>query len=205
MFTTNAKFTYVVDFFNVFSDYREMLYKRQNIDFHTVKHKTKEEDALAFFDMFFNRYMPYVTKRNMNDVQFVFVMKKLFRFEKTLMKALQNNNHDIHVIIIKDKYESAIVDSNKDDFVCQYCFHLLQKNRKCALISNDKYRDNTTYVDHFNFDIPINVMSRNMITNNVYMYDTSLKVDKHIRSKIIASKECMRCAIPKGKLLATVC
>ena len=44
---------YIVDFFNIFSDFREIKYKRQNIDFHSIKHDTKNQDTYDFFKLFF--------------------------------------------------------------------------------------------------------------------------------------------------------
>ena len=44
---------YVIDFFNIFSDYREIIYKKRDIDFHSVKHENKEKDTYDFFHLFF--------------------------------------------------------------------------------------------------------------------------------------------------------
>ena len=45
---------YIIDFLNIFSDYREIIYKKKNIDFHSVKHNNKEQDTIGFFKLFFS-------------------------------------------------------------------------------------------------------------------------------------------------------
>ena len=48
---------YIVDFLNIFSDFREIKYKKDNIDFHSVKHCNKEQDTYDFFKLFFSKYI----------------------------------------------------------------------------------------------------------------------------------------------------
>ena len=148
---------YIVDFLNIFSDFREIKYKKDNIDFHSVKHSNKEQDTYDFFKLFFTKYIDYVhiDKSSM----FYFVMKKLNDYEVILDNIMKTHyNFNMKFIIIEDKYENDILDKNKDDFLCQYFFYILQKNNKCILISNDKYRDKKNYIKLFNFDIFIRVI-----------------------------------------------
>ena len=35
---------YIIDFLNIFSDFREIKYKKENIDFHSTKHLNKEQE-----------------------------------------------------------------------------------------------------------------------------------------------------------------
>ena len=50
---------YICDYLNIFSDFREIKYKKLNIDFHTVKHMNKERDTYEFFELFFKKYIKY--------------------------------------------------------------------------------------------------------------------------------------------------
>ena len=143
---------YIVDFLNIFSDFREIKYKKQNVDFHSVKHSNKEQDTYDFFKLFFSKYIDYV--KIDRSSQFYFVMKKLNDYE-TILDNIMQTHYDFNMkfIIIEDKFNNDILDKNKDDFLCQYFFYVLQKNNDCVLISNDKYRDKRSYIKLFNFDI----------------------------------------------------
>jgi hypothetical protein len=124
---------YIVDFLNIFSDFREIKYKKQNVDFHSVKHSNKEQDTYDFFKLFFSKYIDYVNIDKSS--QFYFVMKKLNDYETILDNIMRTHEFNMKFIIIEDKFNNDILDKNKDDFLCQYFFYILQKNNRCILIS----------------------------------------------------------------------
>lgn len=189
---------YIVDFLNIFSDFREIKYKKDNIDFHSVKHSNKEQDTYDFFKLFFTKYIDYVhiDKSSM----FYFVMKKLNDYEVILDNIMKTHyNFNMKFIIIEDKYENDILDKNKDDFLCQYFFYILQKNNRCILISNDKYRDKKNYIKLFNFDIFIRVINYNRKTNNLEKSTLKIHLTDTIGDNILLQKYT-RCTIPKRDL-----
>jgi hypothetical protein len=189
---------YIVDFFNVFSDFREIKYKRDNIDFHSIKHTNKIKDTYDFFELFFTKYIDHV--KIDKSSQFYFVMKKLNNFETVLNNVIQfYNTFNIKFIIIEDKYLNEIVDKNKDDFLCQYFFYILSQNNHCTLISNDKYRDKQKYIKLFNFDISLQVITLNKKTKTMEKSILKIELTKTISDKIISQKY-NRCTIPKQKL-----
>ena len=77
---------YIIDFFNIFSDFREIKYKRQNIDFHSVKHVTKNQDTCDFFKLFFTRYIAYTGIKP--NSKFYFIMKGLNDYDVVLDLSL---------------------------------------------------------------------------------------------------------------------
>lgn len=189
---------YIVDFLNIFSDFREIKYKKQNIDFHSVKHSNKEQDTYDFFKLFFSKYIDYV-KINRSS-QFYFVMKKLNDYE-TVLDNIMKTHYDFNMkfIIIEDKYDNDILDKNKDDFLCQYFFYVLQKNNRCILISNDKYRDKRNYIKLFNFDIFIRVVNYNKRNKQLQKSTLKIHLNDSIGDSIILQKYT-RCTIPKRDL-----
>lgn len=191
---------YIVDFFNIFSDFREIKYKRQNIDFHSIKHVTKNQDTYDFFKLFFTRYITYTGIKP--DSKFYFIMKGLNDYDVVLDNIIKTHNRfDMKFVIIPDKFKNKILDKNKDDFLCQYFFYMFQKTNPCMLISNDKYRDSETYIRLFNFDLWIKVVSYNKVTNA--LDKTVLKINPcdFIRTDIKNSLFSLkRCAIPKKNL-----
>ena len=141
---------YIIDFFNIFSDFREIKYKRQNIDFHSVKHVTKNQDTCDFFKLFFTRYIAYTGIKP--NSKFYFIMKGLNDYDVVLDNIIKTHyNFDIKFVIIPDKFKNKILDKNKDDFLCQYFFYMFQKTNQCMLISNDKYRDAESYIKLFKY------------------------------------------------------
>lgn len=189
---------YIVDFLNIFSDFREIKYKKHNIDFHTVKHSNKDQDTYDFFKLFFTKYIDYVhiDKNSM----FYFVMKKLNDYEVVLDNIMKEHyRFRMKFIIIEDKYDNQILDKNKDDFLCQYFFYILQKNNKCILISNDKYRDKKNYIKLFNFDIFIRVVNYNRKTHNLEKSTLKIHLTENIGDNILLQKYT-RCTIPKRDL-----
>lgn len=199
--TKNTTPIYVVDFLNIFSDYREIKYKKENVDFHSVKHANKEIDTLSFFELFFTKYIDYA-KIN-TDSNFIFILKKISNYEKTLIKVLESYpTKNIRFIIIESKYTNQILDKNKDDFLCQYLFcFLMQNNDNCIMISNDKYRDLDTYMRKFD-----NTFIRVLKLTNGLLDNQSLEININENSicNLILSqhkKNYKRCTIPKKKLL----
>lgn len=199
MFNSDKKSkVYIVDFFNIFSDFREIKYKRYNIDFHVIKHTNKIKDTYDFFELFFTKYIDHV-KINKTS-QFYFVMKKLTNFEIILNNIIKiYNKFNIKFIIIEDKYSNEILDKNKDDFLCQYFFYILSQNNDCTLISNDKYRDKEQYIKLFNFNISLQVITLNKKTKAIEKSILKIELTKKINDKIILQKY-NRCTIPKQKL-----
>lgn len=189
---------YIVDFLNIFSDFREIKYKKDNIDFHSVKHSNREQDTYDFFKLFFSRYIDYVNIDKTS--QFYFVMKKLNDYELVLDNIMKtHHNFNMKFIIIEDKYDNAILDKNKDDFLCQYFFYILQKNNQCILISNDKYRDKKNYIKLFNFDIFIRVVNYNAKTKGLDKSTLKIRLTDSIGDHMILQKYT-RCTIPKRDL-----
>jgi hypothetical protein len=188
---------YIVDFLNIFSDFREIKYKKQNVDFHSVKHSNKEQDTYDFFKLFFSKYIDYVNIDKSS--QFYFVMKKLNDYETILDNIMRTHEFNMKFIIIEDKFNNDILDKNKDDFLCQYFFYILQKNNRCILISNDKYRDKKSYIKLFNFDIFIRVINYNSKTKELEKSTLKIRLTDSIGDHLILQKYT-RCTIPKRDL-----
>jgi hypothetical protein len=189
---------YVVDFLNIFSDFREIKYKKDNVDFHSVKHCNKEQDTYDFFKLFFSKYIDYVQIDKTS--KFYFVMKKLNDYESILDNIMKTHSKfNLRFIIIEDKYNNVILDKNKDDFLCQYFFYILQKTNNCVLISNDKYRDKKNYIKLFNFDISIRVINYNKKTESLQKSLLTIKLTDSISDHMILQKYT-RCTIPKRDL-----
>lgn len=186
---------YIIDFLNIFSDYREIVYKKQNIDFHSVKHNNKEKDTYNFFGLFFTKYIQKVNIKKGSI--FIFIMKKINNYDEILNNILNNYiQFNIKFILIEDEYGNKIIDKNKDDFLCQYIFFLLFDNYKnCTLISNDKYRDKLEYIKLFNFNINLTVMKK---CNNC-IRNLSFSINKNVLN-LMEKNQCIRQTIPKHKL-----
>lgn len=190
---------YIVDFLNIFSDFREIKYKKNNIDFHLVKHSNKDQDTYDFFELFFSKYIDYV---NINkSSHFYFVMKKLNDYENVLDNIIRtHSNFNMTFLIIEEKYENAIIDKNKDDFLCQYFFYILkQNNNNCTLISNDKYRDKKNYIKLFDFDLFIRIVNYNSKTSSIDKSILKIQLN-NIISKNMILQDYIRCTIPKRHL-----
>lgn len=191
----------IVDFLNVFSDYREILYKQKNIDFHSVKHTNREDDTRTFFKMFFGKYIHEVNIPQ-NSI-FIFITKKLNQFQNIFEEALLTyTDIDVRFLVIENKFNDDILDKNKDDFVCQYMFHLFAHAGDCVLVSNDKYRDKNQYVqmfDKINTQIVFKqhklCKTDNKVVSTVFLF----KMIKMINQKILC-QACKRNSIPKAKL-----
>jgi hypothetical protein len=189
---------YVMDYLNVWSDYREIKYKKENIDFHSIKHINKEKDTFGFFELFFTKYINYA-KININS-KFIFVLKKITNYENILLQILDKYSFvDLRFIIIETKYNQVILDKNKDDFLCQYIFcFLIHNNDNCILISNDKYRDLLTYINKFEANaalIRILKLDLTKVRNTIM----EVNFNQKLLSKDNLSK-LTRCTIPKNKL-----
>lgn len=156
--------TIVIDFLNVFSDFREIKYS--TTDFHAFKHIHKHKDTIDFFQFFFKKYIKYIHATT-NDT-YVFVMKKLNDYMKTLECILYTYSHiDLTFVVIEKKYTNKLVDKNKDDFVCQYLCSVMGKD--ALLLSNDKYRDKAEYVYLFDFNILLSVHRSNCMKKYMYL------------------------------------
>jgi hypothetical protein len=193
---------YIIDFLNIFSDYREILYKKKDIDFHSVKHNNKEKDTLGFFQLFFTKY---IEKVNIDKYSvFIFILKRINNYDNILSNILNiYQQFKIKFILIEDEYENKLIDKNKDDFMCQYIFFLLFKNFKnCILISNDKYRDKLDYIKLFDFNINLKVMNKFNNSDGKPINDiksVSFSINKNILF-LMENNACIRCTIPKHKL-----
>jgi hypothetical protein len=190
---------YVADYLNLFSDFREMKYKKENVDFHQVKHYNKEKDTIEFFELFFTKYIKYVNiNKNSN---FIFVMKKITNYDEILYKILESySDINIRFIIIESKYENITLDKNKDDFLCQYLFNFLVKNNdNCILISNDKYRDRDAYIKIFQDSNLNSIKVIQKHENLLKIENLELKFDISICNSLLNQKY-KRTVIPKNKL-----
>ena len=190
---------YVGDYLNLFSDFREMKYKKENVDFHQVKHNNKEKDTIEFFELFFTKYIQYVNiNKNSN---FIFVMKKITNYDDVLYKILETyNTINIRFIIIESKYENITLDKNKDDFLCQYLFKfLVMNNDNCILISNDKYRDRDAYIKIFQDSNLNSIKVIQKQQNKLVIENLELKFETSI-CKSLLNEKYRRTVIPKNKL-----
>lgn len=189
----HEKMIYINDYMNTWSDFREIKYKMQNIDFHSVKHENKEIDTFEFFELFFTKYIQTINI-NINS-NFIFILKKITNYEYILLKILKKyHNINIRFIIIESKYTELLLDKNKDDFLCQYLFcFLIKHNDNCILISNDQYRDLHTYVQKYN-NINIKILQ-----NNTKSIQNFLDLTSDILNTM-NKMQYKRSVIPKNKL-----
>lgn len=195
----NKKF-YIIDFFNIFSDFREIKYKKININFHHIKQSNKKQDTFDFFKLFFTKYIQYSNIPSSSI--FIFVMKRLNEYEDILEQILQlYTNFNIQFLIIKTRFDNELLDKNKDDFLCQYLFlNYNKKNIPCNLISNDKYRDRLSYLNNYEY-IDIILYTFNSITRQINKQNKSYTIDKNlVKELIIKYQPYNRCSIPKNKL-----
>lgn len=170
--------TFIIDFFNVFSDYRETLYSKTGVDFHKVKYDNLEKDTLGFFDLFFMDYISLV--KIPIDSDFIFVIKRIYNYDEILVNVLMKYNKiSIKFILVNDRYNNLLIDQNKDDYLCQY---LLTIYSNSVLVSNDRYRNKRDYTGLF-FDLGrINVQILEMDVNDVTFYIIDLSTTKKINS-----------------------
>jgi len=195
----HSKTIYTVDYLNLWSDFREMKYKKENVDFHKVKHDNKEKDTIQFFELFFTKYIKYV-KINRNS-NFIFVMKKITNYDEILYKILETyNDINIRFIIIESRYENITLDKNKDDFLCQYLFKfLVMNNDNCILISNDKYRDRNAYIKFFQDNNLNNIRVIQKQKDKLIIENLELEFETSICNSLLDQKY-IRSVIPKNKL-----
>ena len=156
------------------------------------------KDTEDFFDLFFTKYIHYV--KIPYTSKFIFIMKKLYEYQHILETIIARyNTFDIKLMIIEDKYDNDILDRNKDDFLCQYIFYIMQKKSNCILISNDKYRDRKNYIKLFTFDISIQTMQWNKLTKAIQKGSVKFQINRYFSDYLITQKYT-RCSIPKHKL-----
>lgn len=196
---------YACDYLNLFSDFREMKYKKQNIDFHQVKHFNKEKDTIEFFEIFFTKYINYVNIDKKSN--FIFILKKITNYEPILIKILEKyTDINVRFVVIESKFTNEILDKNKDDLLCQYIFKsLILQNNNCVLISNDRYRDRELYINDncLGETQNIKVIQRNDKNKNIVIEELELKFEKKIFDSLL-NQRYKRNAIPKynlGKIL----
>jgi len=186
---------YIVDFFNIFSDFREIKYKKQQINFHSVKHVNKAEDTKDFFDLFFTKYIKHANIPKTS--KFIFVMKQLNDYNNILKDILlMYKTFNVTFVIIKNQYSHHLKDKNKDDFLCQYFFHLFKDS---VLVTNDRYSDKTKYLHLFTNDIVATVLQYK--NKSVLVSTIIYKIDNDINNQILYQTcSYTRCSIPKKHL-----
>ncbi len=186
--------TYVVDFFNVFSDYRETYYNKFGVDFHTVKYKNIRKDTVEFFDLFFSTYITAACIPI--ESRFIFVMKRIHNYESCIQQVLEKySTLTIKFIIVQEKYTNKTVDDNKDDFMCQY---LLATFPDSILISNDKYTNNIEYTSLFLGMREVRAELMCMSKKCVVKARTLFVVNKQVITDII-NTEFERTSVPKKR------
>ena len=186
---------YIVDFLNIFSDFREIKYKKNKIDFHNVKYHNLLDDSNEFFNMFFTKYIQFA---NIDSTcSFIFVLKKIKDFKLIIEDILiKYSQYNIRFVVIENKFNVDILDKNKDDFLCQYFFHFLQKRHDCILISNDKYRDFSNYINKFPSSLTISVIK--LVSDKIVLSCNTININEGIKNEI--TNIILRCTIPKHKL-----
>lgn len=198
----NQNRVYIIDFLNIFSDYREVIYKKENIDFHSVKYNNVTNDTLQFFNMFFTKYIQYTSLNITDDTKFIFVMKKLYCYDNVLATVLKSyQQYNIQFVIIENRYTNTLLERNKDDFLCQYFFYMMSKSNDCVLISNDKYRDKMTYLKYFNQGVTVTILQ---IINGAIKNASAQCQVKQDCLHILFSQHIHRQSIPKQRLITIV-
>jgi hypothetical protein len=191
---------YIIDFLNIFSDYREMKYLKTNVDFHKVKHNNIEKDTYEFFEMFFGIYIK--TLNISKNGRFIFILKSIPEYEILLPKIMEKYiKMDIRFITVMNKMKEVNMDKNKDDFVCQYFYHLLSCDNtlECILVSNDLYRDRLTYIKKYiNLELDITVLR---ITNKKINKTESKMTINHDLANKTKDPIQVRNNIPKFELI----
>jgi hypothetical protein len=187
---------YVIDFLNVFSDYRELKYKIMGVDFHKVKYTTLQEDTVEFFNFFFTKY---TTRQKLCiSSSFIFVMKKLVNYDVVLRGILEDLKHiDIKFVVVTNRYKNKVIDDNKDDFMCQY--FLSMYGSSSYLISNDLYRNKGEYLNMFLHleRIETEIMTSKHVNNTIFLIDQQV-------IKNIANLSTTNCSLSKKKLLQVI-
>lgn len=192
---------FTIDYMNVWSDYREVKYKKLGVDFHDVKHKNKETDTLEFFSIFFNAYIDYIKVSKKSE--FIFIMKKITNYEHILLNVLElYKDINIRFFVIESKYTDNMLDKNKDDYLCQYIVSYYKDKEPesmCTLISNDKYRDRNQYIKLFNNIKSLSIRHLTIVDKQIENTLMELNIDVNI-SNTILNQQYKRQTIPKNKL-----
>lgn len=196
--------TYIIDYFNIFSDFREIYYKKKGIDFHAVKYTNLKIDTDRFFKIFFTVYAEHVSL-NLND-DFVFIVKKLNGYEEILKNVLATYSSsririNIRFMLVVEKYNNKIVDSNKDDFLCQYMMCLYGKDS--ILISNDKYSDTRNYLDAFLGQKTLNIQTLMNKNGKFTIHSCPFIITEKTICDVLTQR-MNRTSIPKQNLLNVI-
>lgn len=188
-FNVVMKNIYIVDFLNIFSDFREMKYNLYNMDWRDFMYSKFETDLNIFFKWFFNYYVKELKLHD--DYEYIFIMKNVgfTNLFKTLIKEYPNIS-----FMYMEKHAEPIIEKNKDDFLCNYfyAFYKIQ-GHNIQLISNDKYKDLENYYQIFRdktFDIKI--------IKNSQKYSIKLHIHSIIIEKML--KKIEKNAINKKNL-----
>jgi hypothetical protein len=180
--------TYIIDFFNIFSDYRETYYNKSGIDFHKVKYANLLKDTDNFFDLFFQDYIKVANIPVKSD--FIFVMKRIYNYDNALVNVIKKyTNVSIKFVLVNDKYSNSLIEQNKDDYICQY---LLTVYANSILISNDKYKNKCDYTWMFLEleRVNIQIIQKGINASTFYIVDQNT-------TRMINSINFDRTSIPK--------
>lgn len=184
----------VIDFLNVFSDYREMKYLKMNVDFHKIKHDALIADTFYFFEMFFGLYIEKIGSSKDDD--FVFIMKNMVDYDVILPQVMDKfSDFKIKFVTVTDEFDDVSLQKSKDDFLCQYFYSFLNKDPsiECILVSNDLYRDKREYLYRYT-SINIDMIKLNDKKN------IKLDINKELLP-LIMKGYFKRKSIPKYELL----
>lgn len=193
-----SEMTYIIDYFNIFSDFREVYYKNMNVDFHNVKHENLSADTIRFFKVFFSIY---VKKADLDTSrQFVFIIKKLYNYRDILESLIQeySTHFNLRFMIVKDRYKNKQIDKNKDDFICQYMLGLYGSDAE--IVTNDKYSDSKQYIQTFLEEKQINVQSVMYMNGYLSIKECPFLITEKTISKILLQHKANKKSIPKANL-----
>lgn len=183
---------YIIDFLNVFSDYREIIYKFENKDFHKFKETNLKIDLFNYFEFFTSKFIPYLKLNNKTKPHFIFIVKSIKGIENHFIEILQkykDKNFKLEFYIITSFLNSQIIDKNKDDVLVQF---LHKSQPKSIIISNDKYKDTTNYIDLFNkMPLVCKVLEYNNKNDGSFSYNKRFVIDnvKNLEIKTICVKK----------------
>lgn len=134
--------TYIIDFLNVFSDYREMLYKKEKLNFHSFKDANLQKDLQNYFVFFTEKFIEKLDLKK--SAKYIFIIKKIPLIESFLPDLLKTySNFDFEFLIIYSKLNNEVFDKNKDDVLCKFLYNYIPES---IVITNDLYLDMNNYI-----------------------------------------------------------